>query len=118
MYLEEYHDYNFEHFYEDVVYGNYNISYAIMLKYFTNDDIISQLAHKKTVKSYNDKMKNIVKDNENDIESKKIELYKSRMIEVEKAHIRRSNNLFVFGQEIQMDACQKLWLEVFHHIYI
>ena len=109
LYLEKYYDYNFEHFYEDVVYGNYNISYAIMLKYFTNDDIISPLAHKETVRSYNDKMKNTVKDNENDIESKKIELYKSRMIEVEKAHIRRPNNLFVFGQEIQMDACQKIW---------
>ena len=71
LYLEEYHDYNFEHFYEDVLYGNYNISYAIMLKYFTNDDIISPLAHKETVRSYNDKMKNTVKDNENNIKSKK-----------------------------------------------
>lgn len=40
---------------------------------------------------------------------KKIELYKSRIIEVEKAHIRRSSNLYSFGQEVQMDACFKLW---------
>lgn len=80
-----------------------------MLKYFTNVDIISSLAHKETVRLYNDKMKNTVIDNKNDIESKKIELYKSRIIEVEKAHIRRPNNLFIFGQEIQMDACQKIW---------
>ena len=31
-----------------------------MLKYFTNDDIISPLAHKKTVKNYNEKMKNAI----------------------------------------------------------
>ena len=52
LYLEEYHDYNFEHFYEDVVFGNYNISYDVMLKYFTKEDIISPLAHKNTVKVY------------------------------------------------------------------
>ena len=109
LYLEEYHDYNFEHFYEDVVFGNYNISYDVMLKYFTKEDIISPLAHKNTVKVYYDKMKNAIKDSENNFEIEKLELYKSRIIEVEKAHVRRSNNLFIFGQEVQMDACQKLW---------
>ena len=54
-------------------------------------------------------MKNSIKDNENNVEEEKIELFKSRLIAVEKAHIRRSNNQFVFGQEVQMDACQKLW---------
>ena len=42
-------------------------------------------------------------------EWEKIELYKSRLIEVEKAYIRRSSNLYAFGQEVQMDACFKLW---------
>ena len=111
LYLNEYYDYNFEHFYEKAVFGKYNISYDTMLKIFTNDDIISPLAHKKTVKNYNEKMKKVIEnktENEN-IDSEKIELYKSRIIAVEKAHIRRSNNLYVFGQEVQMDACQKLW---------
>ena len=54
-------------------------------------------------------MKNATKDNENDIDKEKIELFKSILIAIEKAHIRRANNLFVFGQEIQMVACQKLW---------
>ena len=53
-------------------------------------------------------MKKVLKDKE-DVQEEKVELFKTRMIEVEKAHIRRSNNLYVFGQEIQMDACQKLW---------
>lgn len=109
LYLDEYEDYNFEHFYEDVVVGKYDISYDSMLKYFTKDDIISPLAHKKTVKEYNEKMKNAIKDNNSDIKKETIELFKSRMLTIEKAHIRRSNNLFVFGQEVQMDACQKLW---------
>lgn len=109
LYLNDYSDYNFQHFYDDVISGNYNISYDVMLKYFTDDDIISPLAHKETVKAYKEKMKNAIKDDKTDIEEAKKELFKSRMIEVEKAHIRRSNNLFVFGQEVQMDACQKLW---------
>lgn len=109
LYLKDYSDYNFQHFYEDVVFGKYNISYDTMLKYFTKDDIISPLAHKETIKLYNEKMKKAIKDNDNDIKEEKIELFKSRIIAVEKAHIRRSNNLFVFGQEIQMDAWQKLW---------
>ena len=111
LYLEEYYDYNFEHFYEKAVFGIYNISYDVMLKAFTSDDIISPLAHKKTVKNYNDKMKKALenKNDNEDVGSEKIELYKSRIIAIEKAHIRRPNNLYAFGQEVQMDACQKLW---------
>ena len=108
LYLTKFYDFNFEQFYEKQVFGKYSISYDVMLKLFTNDDIISPLAHKKTVKSYNEKMKETIK-NKDYVQEEKIELFKSRIIEVEKAHIRRSNNLYVFGQEIQMDACQKLW---------
>lgn len=109
LYLTEYDYYNFAHFYEDVIFGKYNISYNTLLKYFTSDDIISPLAHKRTVKLYNEKMNNCIKENDNNVNDKKIELYKSRLLEAEKAHVRRSNNLFVFGQEVQMDACQKIW---------
>lgn len=110
LYLKECYDFNFEQFYEEEVFGKYDISYDVMLKRFTSDDIISPLAHKKTVKDYNEKMKTIINESEkDDIQKEKLELYKSRIIETEKAHIRRSNNLYVFGQEIQMDACQKLW---------
>lgn len=109
LYLIEYSDYNFEHFYEDVIFSKYNISYDTMLKYFAKDDIISPLAHKKTVNEYNEKMKNAIKENNNTITEEKIELFKSRMLVIEKSHIRRSNNLFVFGQEVQIDASQKIW---------
>ena len=109
LYLKECYDFNFEHFYEEEVFGKYDISYDVMLKRFTKDDIISPLAHKKTVKDYNEKMKIIIDNKDTENNDSKIELYKSRIIEVEKAHIRRSSNLFVFGQEVQMDACEKLW---------
>lgn len=109
LYLEKYFDFNFEHFFEDFVYGVYDISYDVMLKRFTKDDIISPLAHKKTVKAYKDKMNIIVKENGSNTEEEKIELFKSRIIQAEKAHPRKASNLYVFGQEVQMDACNKMW---------
>ena len=109
LYLEKHFDFNFEHFYEDYVLGKYDISYDAMLKRFTKDDIISPLAHKKTVKEYKDRMNTVIKEDNSNIKKERIELFKSRIIETEKAHPRRSNNLYVFGQEVQMDACQKLW---------
>lgn len=109
LYLKDCYDYNFEQFYEEEIFGKYDISYDVMLKRFTYDDIISPLAHKKTVKNYNEKMKTIINQNNDVTQSEKIKLYKSRLVEVEKAHVRRANNLYVFGQEIQMDACEKLW---------
>lgn len=111
LYLSKFYDHNFEHFYEDAVYGKYEISYDTMLKAFTKDDIISPLAHKKTVREYRDKMNAVIKDDSinNEEKDEKVELYKSRIIEAEKAHTRRSSNLYVFGQEVQMDACEKYW---------
>ena len=109
LYLTTYYDFNFIHFYEDYVFGKYDISYDTMLKKFTEDDIISPLAHKKTVKAYKDKIKEIIKENTSNIIDVKIELFKSRIIEAEKAHPRRSSNLYAFGQEVQMDACNKMW---------
>ena len=109
LYLEKHYDFNFEHFYEDHVFGKYDISYDVMLKRFTKDDIISPLAHKNTVKEYKNRMNTVIKEDDSNIKEEKIELFKSRIIETEKAHPRRSNNLYVFGQEVQMDACNKMW---------
>lgn len=109
LYLKECYDFNFEHFYEKKIYGKYDISYNVMLKRFTKDDIISPLAHRKTVKAYKDKMKEVINEEDSNIKEEKVELFKSRIIETEKAHPRRSNNLYSFGQEVQMDACNKMW---------
>ena len=109
LYLQKHHDFNFEHFYEDHVFGKYEISYDVMLKKFKEDDIISPLAHKNTIKLYKEKMNEVIKNNDTNTKEEKVELFKSRIIETEKAHPRKSSNLYVFGQEVQMDACQKLW---------
>ena len=109
LYLSKFYDFNFEHFYEDYVFGKYDISYDTMLKRFTKDDIISPLAHKNTIKLYKDKMNEVIKEDNSNNKDEKVELFKSRMIEAEKAHPRRSSNLYAFGQEVQMDACNKMW---------
>ena len=44
-----------------------------------------------------------------EIEEEKVELFQSRQISFEQAHTRRSSNMYGFGQEIQMDACEKKW---------
>ena len=113
LYLSEYFDYNFEAFYEEIE-NKYNISYSVMCQAFKKDDIISPIAHKKTLKLYNENMeKTIAKIKKDDISDEllnsKIELFKTRKLEQEKAYIRRSSNLLAFGQEVQMDACSKLW---------
>lgn len=108
LYLTEYYDYNFEAFYEEIS-SKYNISYSVMLNEFKRDDIISPLAHKTTIKLYNEKMKKAIENNDKNISEEKKELFKSRQIAIEKAYIRRSSNLYSFGQEVQMDACFKVW---------
>lgn len=109
LYLTEHYNYNFEHFYEDHVYGKYAISYDVMLKRFTKDGIISPLAHNKTIKAYKEIIKEVFKEEDSVIKEEKINLFQSRIIETEKAHPRKSSNLYLFGEEVQMDACQKLW---------
>ncbi len=113
LYLDKYYDFNFEAFYEEITEkekykGKYDISYSSLYREFLNDDIISPIAHKGTIKLYNEKMNNAI-NNDEEIKEEKIELFQSRQIAFEQAHTRRSSNMFGFGQEVQMDACEKVW---------
>ncbi len=123
LYLNEYYDYNFKAFYEELLenkkYKNkYNISYSSLYRTFLSDDIVSPVAHKETIKLYNERMNNAIVQNEN-ITEEKIELYQSRQIAFEKAHIRRSSNMYAFGQEVQMDASPKIWFgDVVSHLHL
>ena len=61
LYLEEYYDYNFEAFYDELnenekYKAKYDISYSTLYNKFLNDDIISPIAHKETIRLYNEKM--------------------------------------------------------------
>lgn len=111
LYLTKYFDFNFEHFYEKIK-DEYDISYSSMYMAFLNDDIISPLAHKETMKLYNEKMNSAMQNGENveiEILEKQQELFQSRKIAYEKAHPRKPSNMFGFGQEVQMDASQNFW---------
>ena len=113
LYLTEYYDYNFEAFYDELnenekYKGKYDISYSTLYREFLNDDIISPLAHKETNKLYNEKMNKSIENNE-EIQEEKLDLFKSRQITFKQAHTRRASNMYACGQEILMDACEKVW---------
>ena len=113
LYLSEYYDYNFEQFYDELkenkkYKGKYDISYSSLYRQFLKDDIISPLAHRETIRLYNERINKSIQDEKN-IQEEIIELFKSRQITFEQAHTRRSSNMYAFGQEVQMDACEKYW---------
>ena len=113
LYLNDFYDFNFTAFYDELnenkkYKGKYDISYSSLYREFLNDDIVSPIAHKETIRLYNEKMEKAIENKENVSEEKK-ELYESRQIAFEQAHIRRSSNRYAFGQEIQMDASGKIW---------
>lgn len=123
LYLQEYYDYNITAFYEEITEnekykGKYDISYSTLYEYFLNDDIISPIAHKGTIKLYNEKMSNAIENNQQ-LQEEKIELFQSRQITFAKAHIRRSVDIYAFGQEVQMDACVEKWFgNVTTHLHL
>ena len=64
---------------------------------------------KQLSRQYKDKMNSVIKENNSNDKEEKIEIFKSRILEIEKAHPRKSSNLYFFGQEVQMDVCIKIW---------
>ena len=68
IYLTEFCDFNFVAFYEAInekekYKGKYDISYSTLYNAFLNDDIISPIAHKGTIRLYNEKMNNSISEN-------------------------------------------------------
>jgi hypothetical protein len=106
LYITEYFDYNFTHFYEEI-WGKYRLSYKTIDNILTEADIISPEAKHKTIKLYNSNMKKAIRKKE--INSEQLKLYKIRQEEQQKKHIRRSVSLYNFGQEVQMDAAFAIW---------
>ena len=106
IYLTEYSDYNFSHFYEEHGF-KYGISFPAMVNIFETNEIISPLAQHKTVKLYNQNMKNAIKDST--ITESQQKLYIQRKQEEFEKHIRKSTLHYCFGQEVQMDAAFWIW---------
>ena len=107
LYLNDFYDHNYEHFFEEIK-DRYSISYPSLYRCLSSDDIISPLAHKETIKLYNERMEKAI-NGEEKIQEEIVELFQSRQIAFEKSHTRRSSNNYGFGQEVQMDACEKIW---------
>ena len=105
-YLNDYPDYGFTHYYEEQGF-KYGISISAMITIFENNDIISPFAQHKTVKLYNENMKNAIK--ENTISKPQKKLFEQRKQEEFEKHIRRSTLHYSFGQEVQMDAAFWNW---------
>ena len=124
LYLDEYYDFNLVAFYDEITEnekykGKYDISYSSLYNAFLSDDIISPIAHKETIKLYNETMNNAISNKESLITEEKIELFKSRQITFEKSYTRRSSNLYSFGQEVQMDASENIWFgNVVSHLHL
>jgi len=105
-YLNEYADYGFQHFYEEQGY-KYGISQQSMVNTFIAKEIISPYAQHKTIKLYNENMKNAIK--EKTITKEQEKLFEQRKKEEQERHFRKSVLHYAFGEEVQMDAAFYLW---------
>lgn len=106
LYITEYYDYNFTHFYEEIG-EEYDVSFVTTCNVLNDADIISPMAQHKTRRLYNEKMKNAI--NDGITKEKQIKLYEERLEEEKQKHFRRSDNLYSFGEEVQMDAAVYEW---------
>lgn len=106
LYITEYFDYNFTHFFEEIQ-EKYNISYKTIDNILTEADIISPEAQHRTIKLYNANMKKAIRNKE--ATKEQIKIYKKRQESEKQKHIRRSSLLYNYGQEIQMDAAFAIW---------
>jgi hypothetical protein len=106
LYITEYFDYNFTHFYEEIG-EKYKLSRKTISTILSEADIISPEAQHKTVKLYNANMKKAIRQKE--ATKEQITVYQKRQEAEKQKHIRRSSLLYNYGQEIQMDAAFAMW---------
>ena len=106
LYITEYFDYNFTHFYEEI--GEiYKLSRKTISTILGEADIISPEAQHKTITSYNKNMRKAIHQKE--ATKEQIAIYKKRQEAEKQKHIRRSSLLYNYGQEVQMDAAFAMW---------
>lgn len=106
LYLLEYFDYNFTHFYEEIK-ARYNISYRTVCNILNEQEIISPEAQHKTTRLYNEKMRKAIKEHK--ATKAQVDVYKKRIEAEKQKHVRRSSLMYSFGQEVQMDAALFIW---------
>ena len=106
LYITEYFDYNFTHFYEAIG-EKYQLSAKSIDNILNDADIISPEAQHKTITLYNANMKKAIRQKQ--ATEEQIIIYKKRQEAEKQKHIRRSSLLYNYGQEIQMDAAFAIW---------
>ena len=106
LYITEYFDYNFTHFYEEIG-EKYKLSRKTISTILGEADIISPEAQHKTITSYNKNMRKAIRQNE--ATKEQITIYKKRQEAEKQKHIRHSSLLYNYGQEVQMDAAFAMW---------
>lgn len=106
LYITEYFDYNFTHFYEEIG-EKYKLSRKTISTILSEADIISPEAQHKTITLYNANMKKAIRQKE--ATEEQITIYKKRQEAEKQKHIRRSSLLYNYGQEVQMDAAFAMW---------
>ena len=106
IYITEYFDYNFTHFYEEIR-DKYPLSQRAVSTILKEADIVSPQAQHKTITLYNANMKKAIRKKE--ATNQQIIIYKKRQEAEKQKHIRRSSLLYNYGQEIQMDAAFAIW---------
>ena len=106
IYITEYFDYNFTHFYEEIR-DKYPLSQRAVSTILKEADIVSPQAQHKTITLYNANMKKAIRKKE--ATNQQMIIYKKRQEAEKQKHIRRSSLLYNYGQEIQMDAAFAIW---------
>ena len=106
LYITEYFDYNFTHFYEEIR-EKYKLSRKTISSILSEADIISPEAQHKTVTLYNANMRKAIRQKK--ATNEQITIYKKRQESENQKHIRRSSLLYNYGQEVQMDAAFAMW---------
>ena len=106
IYLEEYSDYNFSHFYDEIG-DKLNVSKSTVFRVLTDAEIISPEAQHKTIRLYNETMKKSIKSGK--ITEQQKQLYLDRQELEQQKYVRKSTLHYNFGQEVQMDAAFYIW---------
>ena len=84
LYITEYFDYNFTHFFEEIQ-EKYNLSYKTIDNILTEADIISPEAQHKTIKLYNANMKKAI--HQKKATENQVEIFKKRQEAEKQKHI-------------------------------
>lgn len=106
LYITEYYDYNFTHFYEEIS-EKFNVSFSTVCNILNEADIISPQSQHKTIRLYNEEMKKAISKGQ--ISDWQLKLFIEREEEEKQKHFRRSENLYGFGEQVQMDAAVYKW---------